>query len=308
MPVPPILVLGNANVDLVLGEVDGWPAIGTEVVVERSEMRPGGSAGNAALALAGMGTPHRFIASVGDDPNGAWLRSQFDEASTEWIVDRCDTTVTVGIVHKGGDRAFFTTPGHLQSARLEDLLSRLPEAPHPGACALLSGAFLMPAIQLGTPRLLAALRQRGWLTAIDPGWPPEGWTAGVREDMRGWLGGCDVALMNEEEAKGLAEIRDTDLAEQSLAEQFGASTLLVVKRGPDGATARQDSRALRVHAAPVKVIDTVGAGDCFNAGFLAAFTRGAELPEALQSAVAVATSAISTFPRRYRKYATPDEA
>ena len=40
-----ILVLGNANVDLVLGEVDRWPAIGTEVVVERSEMRAGGSAG-----------------------------------------------------------------------------------------------------------------------------------------------------------------------------------------------------------------------------------------------------------------------
>ncbi|HRP77937.1 MAG TPA: carbohydrate kinase family protein, partial [Aquamicrobium sp.] len=63
---PPILVLGNANVDLVLGEIDGWPEVGTEIMVERAETRAGGSAGNSALALAGMGVAHLFIASTGN--------------------------------------------------------------------------------------------------------------------------------------------------------------------------------------------------------------------------------------------------
>jgi sugar/nucleoside kinase (ribokinase family) len=52
-----ILVLGNVNVDLVLGEIDGRPAIGTEVMVERSEMRASGSAGNTSLALTGLAVP-----------------------------------------------------------------------------------------------------------------------------------------------------------------------------------------------------------------------------------------------------------
>ena len=94
MTTPALLVLGNANVDLVLGEVDGWPAIGTEVVVQRSEQRAGGSAGNTALALTGLDIPHRFIASTGTDPNGLWLRGQFDAATSVWIDDAAETTVT----------------------------------------------------------------------------------------------------------------------------------------------------------------------------------------------------------------------
>jgi sugar/nucleoside kinase (ribokinase family) len=111
------------------------------VVVDWSEMRAGGSAGNTSLALTGLGGSHRFVASTGNDANGAWLRAQFDAASGHWIVDDCNTTVTVGMVHKGGDRVFFTASGHLQRAGLDDLLTRLPAAQLP-AMVRLSGRSL----------------------------------------------------------------------------------------------------------------------------------------------------------------------
>src|SRR5690606_33862831 len=129
---PPLLVLGNVNVDLVLGPVAGWPAIGTEIEVERAETRAGGSAGNTALALAGMDEPHLLIASTGDDPNGAFLRGEFREEWSDWIVDPGATTLTVAIVHEGGDRAFFTTPGHLQRADVKTLMERVPSPPREG--------------------------------------------------------------------------------------------------------------------------------------------------------------------------------
>ncbi|WP_432285606.1 carbohydrate kinase family protein [Aminobacter sp. BA135] len=299
MTVPPLLVLGNVNVDLVLGEVDGWPAVGTEVMVDRSEMRPGGSAGNTALALSGMQVAHRMIASVGNDSNGAWLSGQFDQPSTEWIVEPCETTLTVGIVHKGGDRVFFTTPGHLQRASLDDLIERLSGAPGENAFALISGGFLMPAIEAGTSKLLAALAARGWRTAIDPGWPPAGWSATNMQRLGEWIAAADVSLINAEEAKGLAGMDDLEGAAELLAGRIGPSHTLVIKDGAGGAHAYAGGAHFHAASPKVQVIDTVGAGDTFNAAFLAALAKGRTLAEALARGTDIAARAISTFPRRY---------
>lgn len=295
---PDILVSGNVNVDLVLGEVDGWPAIGTEIEVERSETRAGGSAGNTALALAGMGVPHRLIASVGDDSYGDWLREAFAARSSDWIVEPGATTVTVGIVHRGGDRAFFTTPGHLRHSRAQDVIDRIPVAPHARAVALISGGFLIPDMARNTVALLDAFHAGGWRTAIDPGWPPSGWTPATRALMAEWLAAADIALLNEDEVRGLtgAEGAAGASALRNLARE---ELLLVVKRGAEGATAWGPGDPVTVAAPAVEVVDTVGAGDTFNAGFLASWTRGEILADALAAGVHVAARAISTYPRRY---------
>lgn len=299
MTVPPLLVLGNVNVDLVLGEVDGWPAIGTEVVVERSELRAGGSAGNTALALSGLGVPHRLVSSTGRDPNGLWLREQFDPQFCEWIDEQADTTVTVGIVHKGGDRVFFTTPGHLHSASAADLLERLPQAPHGQSFALLSGAFLMPEIMSATPQILRRLEERGWQTAVDPGWPPQGWMNDVKQAFADWLRACGIALINAEEAKAFTGTVDDAAALEHLSTRIGPNQIVVVKRGAEGATALTAAGSCHAAAPEVAVIDTVGAGDTFNAAFLASLSRGEALEAALEAGVQTAARAISTFPRRY---------
>lgn len=291
---PPLLVLGNVNVDLVLGPVAGWPAIGTEIEVERAETRAGGSAGNTALALDGMDEPHLLIASTGDDPNGAFLRGEFREEWSDWIIDPGATTLTVGIVHEGGDRAFFTTPGHLQRADVKTLMERVPSAPREGAIAILSGGFLMPAICAETSSILAELKRRSWQTAIDPGWPPQGWNGTTLALMAGWLALADYALLNEEEMAALAD------TEASPLETMQADAVLVVKRGAAGVSATVAGAEISVPAPAVTVVDTVGAGDTFNAAFLAARVSGLALPDALTRGVAVASQAVSTYPRSYK--------
>lgn len=292
---PPILVLGNVNVDLVLGPVDGWPAIGTEIEVERAEMRAGGSAGNTALALTGLRQPHLLISSMGDDPNGIWLRGQFSPGSSDWIDDPGMTTTTVGIVHKGGDRAFFTTPGHLQRATSDALLARVPVAPQAGCIAILSGNLLMPSVRDATTTILTELRARGWATALDPGWPPQGWRSALRVAFREWLGLTDHALLNEEEAKALADGESLG----DLAALLPSDGTLLVKRGAAGALALRGGEQVAVEAPPVDVIDTVGAGDTFNAAYLTATIQGKPLADALAFGATVASRAVSTSPRRY---------
>src|SRR6516162_6912579 len=71
-----LIVIGDVGVDLVLGPISGWPRIGTETVVERSELRAGGSAGNAALAVSYLGGDSQLLSVVGNDEPGAWLAGQ----------------------------------------------------------------------------------------------------------------------------------------------------------------------------------------------------------------------------------------
>ena len=77
-------------------------------------------------------------------------------------------------------------------------------------------------------------------------------------------------------------------------------SIVVVKRGPDGAIAVGPDGALVSAEAPaVKVVDTIGAGDVFNAAFLAALAGGAPLGDCVAAGTAVASRAISTLPRSY---------
>lgn len=75
----PLAVIGNVNVDLILGPADPWPKAGTEVMVDHDELRVGGQAGNSALAWDGMGIEYEIAANVGDDQFGRWLADAFTE-------------------------------------------------------------------------------------------------------------------------------------------------------------------------------------------------------------------------------------
>ena len=74
---PQLSIVGDVGVDLVLGSLDGWPRIGTELLMPRSELRAGGSGANAALAARHIGQRTQLISAVGHDHFGQWLAEQF---------------------------------------------------------------------------------------------------------------------------------------------------------------------------------------------------------------------------------------
>lgn len=295
-----LLVVGNVNVDIIMGEVNGWPTVGTEVILPNSEMRPGGSAGNTALALEGLGLPHTLVATVGDDAIGNWLKGSFSEDNSLWAVLPGATTVTVGVIHKGGDRALLTSSGHLQRTRTQDFGDRIPRAPKEGGYAILSGGYLMPTVEAGTLEMIKLMKSLGWTTAIDPGWPPRGWTQKVRSVASQWYERADIVLLNVDEVVGVTGQEDVAVAISALRAELLDGHILVVKRGAAGASAYCDGASYHVRAPSVEEVDTVGAGDTFNAAFLAHLADGGDISSALTRGVMVASRAISTFPRRYR--------
>ena len=296
----PLAVIGNVNVDLILGPAEPWPKAGTEIIVDHDELRVGGSAGNAALAWAALGLDFAMAANVGNDEFGRWLRESFGARADRWPVHAQGTTLSVGITHPDGERTFFTTRGHLPRFSLGDVFAALDGERLAGGYALLCGSFLTDDLTADYAALFDWADRHRIAVALDTGWPLAGWTEENRRATRGWLSRCHCALLNEVESTTLSGCADPAEAAAILRDHMPAGAIVVVKCGPKGAIALDADGNLVSAAAPsVHVVDTIGAGDVFNAGFLAALAQGQPLRACLEAGTAIASRAISTLPRSY---------
>lgn len=298
-----VYVVGNINVDVIMGTLHHWPAKGTEAMLQHSAMRPGGSAGNCALALAALGTPHRAVANRGDDLFSVWLEGYFTESAAFWPRYDCETSLTVGMTHPDNERTFFSNQGHIVRLSQQDVLMQLPPQATPGDVVVLCGTFLCQRLFDDYPSLLATLRRRGFVVAVDTGWPPDGWTDDIQQRISRWLTHCDYLLINEVETLGLAQCDALDAAGKALAARLAPGGACVIKRGEFGAMVCEAQRAFSLPAEPVEIKDTIGAGDSFNAGFVSALLYGHHRRQALRWGLRVAAHAIGSSPRRY-----PDRA
>lgn len=293
-----LTIIGDVGVDLVLGPLSDWPRVGTETIMERSELRAGGSGANAALAVSYLGGTSRLLSVVGNDDLGSWLAGQLRGLGA--TLDVCDatTTLSVGLIHSCGERSFLTTRGHLEEVSYDLLRPHLTRAPHHNSIALLSGAFLTPGLRADYPRLIADLNSLGYQIALDTNWPPQDWDAAIRAEVAGWIGSCAHVLLNELELASLAESADLDVALGRLTPLLKPGATLVVKAGARGAIGVQDGHRFECAAPTVTVFDTIGAGDSFNAGYLLARLSGCSLRESLAAGCNTASSVIARFPRR----------
>jgi len=126
----PLAAAGNVNVDLIMGPVAPWPAHGTEIFVTHDEVRPGGCAGNVALAWRALGAEFQIAGSVGDDAFGQYLTGQFGPIAARWPVASSATTLSVGMTHPDGERTFSDAEVD-EMASKRDLLPNLELLPGP---------------------------------------------------------------------------------------------------------------------------------------------------------------------------------
>ena len=293
-----LAVIGDVGVDLVLGPIAEWPRVGTEALVERSELRAGGSAANAALAVSYLGGESQLLSAVGNDEPGAWLGTQLRPLGAALAVCDAPTTLSVGLIHSCGERTFFTTRGHLEAFSYEMLQPRLAPAPAGNSIALLSGVFLTPALRAAYPRLIQELRALGYRIALDTNWPPQDWSAALRAEVAGWISACDHLLLNELEVRSLADCADLATAIGQLTPRLKRGATLVVKSGARGAIGIEDGQRCECPAPQPIIFDTIGAGDSFNAGYLLARLDAAGLAQSLAAGCRAASAIIARFPRR----------
>ncbi len=293
----PIAVVGNANLDLVGGPLDRWPEQGTETFLDRADSRIGGSAANTALVLRRLGARAGLIASAGADIVGDMIAGQFGGPLDRITRTLGPSSVSFGVLHPGSERSFFSTPGHLDHFTADTVGHGLDGWPVAGAIMLLSGSFALPQLGPETTAILRHWRAQGAQTVIDPGWPGDGWTKANQALAFDWIAQSDAILLNDKELLGLTGGAAIELALERASLHLRDDAALVVKCGPKGAMCRIGSETFRASSPAADVFDTIGAGDAFNAGYLAAWQAGHPPKARLQAGCVIASNVIRDFPR-----------
>lgn len=277
---PEIIIFGEFFLDLVFCGLVAAPALGTEVRAAEYAEAPGGGVATTALALRRLGTRVGLVTRVGPDAPGhpAWrqLIAAGVEAGGVEIRPGARTARSACIAWDG-DRMFITED--VINRDLEALLrrpatrQRLFAARHVHfACALRQPDRIRP--------VLEELRGRGVSTSADVGWNPDTLSLEHLRPLLPWL---DMLLPNAREAEALTGERDPARACLRLATVVRWP---VVKCGAEGSVMAADRqgrpRLLRAPARRTRVVDTTGAGEAFNGGFLHGYARGWSWGECLR--------------------------
>lgn len=261
-----VVVVGDLVLDVVLAP-DRSLGRGTDVT-GRVVLRQGGSASNAARWLGRLGMRPTLVCAVGRDATGRSLVADIAAAGVDVRAVRVPGVPTgrIGVlVEPGGERSFVTQRGAALRLRPEDLR---PEW-FAGAAAVHLPAYSLLDDPLGLAGMAAARlgRAAGALVTVDLSSSAPLLANGRR---------AALALLEEAAPDLLFATRDEAQAlvgprrEEQL---LGLAPAAIVKRGRKGATVLlrvgADNVRLEVATTPVKAEDTTGAGDAFDAGFLA---------------------------------------
>ena len=271
-----ILVAGDINVDLICSGYQTFPTPGREVLVDDFVMTLGGSSAICAMGLARLGNPVAFIGKVGADSWGDYcietLRGAGIDVSGLARDPALRTGVTISIT-SARDRALVTFAGSVAALRAADVDAwALDDASH----LHVSSFFLQQDLRPAFRRLFALAHSSGLGTSLDPGFDPtERWD----NDLLETLEAVDLLFPNEIELAAISGT--TDLAD-GLRRMGNGRTRTVAKLGPRGCATLEKGALLEVPACTIDPVDTTGAGDSFDAGFLHAWLREQPLSECLR--------------------------
>ncbi|MBV8810083.1 MAG: bifunctional hydroxymethylpyrimidine kinase/phosphomethylpyrimidine kinase, partial [Acidobacteriaceae bacterium] len=193
------------------------------------------------------------------------------------------TGITVWFDEKGR-RSGITYPGTIPLLRAQDI--------SPGQLKLarhlhVGHYFLLTHLHPEAPDLFARAKRMGLTTSLDCNYDPsEKWNSRIEQVLRH----TDIFFPNEQEALLLTGSRSVEAAARALGK---LAHIVAVKLGAKGVFVFHDGNSFHVPARKVRVVDTTGAGDSFNAGFLSQFLRGASVRVATNAGLAAATRCVA---------------
>lgn len=267
-----VACLGVVVADIVGKPIDRLPARGTLELIDRLELHIGGNAANAAASLARLGEPVSLVGKVGDDTLGGVVAGALAQAGVDTTPLARDpvapTSASLVTVHSDGERSFLHAAGANAAMRVEDILwDRLDGVGY----LLIAGLQLMTGME-GAPMAEVAreARRRGMVTVLDTVMNPR---------SRGWDGlepvleHLDWCVPSIDEARQLTGESDPERQARRLLDA-GAGAV-AIKMGSRGcALYRRGEAPVTVPGFTVDVVDTLGAGDSWCAGFLTGLRHG----------------------------------
>ena len=278
MPRFDVTIAGELNLDMILyGLPEQLPAE-RELLADRMMLTLGSSSAIVAHNLAALGSRVGFQSRIGDDPLGQIALDRLQQGGVDVSkVRRVSGSTTTGhtviLYHEAG-RNILTYPGTMAETSWRDLdLDYLADSRH----FHFSSYYLQRGLRPRVAELFQYLKSKGLTISLDTNDDPDDrWEGDLKEVLRH----VDVFLPNQREACKSAGIEDVEAAIDKLSAWV---PLVVVKLGRKGALAQRGAERIVSPSKEVNVVDPVGAGDSFDAGFLHQYVRGADLPACLAS-------------------------
>ncbi|PYU67561.1 MAG: ribokinase [Acidobacteria bacterium] len=278
-----ISVLGELNCDLILYGLPPVLEPEREHLANDFAMTLGSSSAIFAHNISHLGSRVGFTSCIGGDPLGKFCVERLSESGVDVSGVKClpskNTGVTV-ILPLAAKRQILTYAGttfELDHTHLD--LDYLRDAAH----FHLSSFFLLRALRPTLPELFFQMKQAGLTTSLDTNDDPDNLWA---DDVKAVLKSADVFLPNEREACKFAGTKDVNRALDILSRLVPT---VVIKCGAQGVLAKRGKDRFHAASLPVQPVDTVGAGDSFNAGFLHKFIRGSDLQDCLKYGIVSAS-------------------
>jgi sugar/nucleoside kinase (ribokinase family) len=275
-----IITFGDMCVDLIVTGADVVPRFNqVEKLVDDYVVEMGGSCCLFACQAAKLGLRVGILGRVGDDGFGRLIRRRLDESGVDTRHVIVDPTLKTGLgiaLCQGSDRAILTYPGSLCAVGPDDVTDEFLAAArhvHHGSF------FLHTGLRPHMPAIFRRARGLGLTTSLDTNWDPDEQWNSTLADV---LPLSDVFMPNEQEALHIT--RSSNLADAVARLRAHGVPAVTIKRGIDGARAYNGEEVYECAVTPATGGDSVGAGDSFDAGFLAGCLRGLPMKRCLEIA------------------------
>ncbi len=279
---PRVLFIGDINVDVMMGGMESLPIVDREVTCKTFDVVMGASTVICACAYRCLGGQVAFAGLAGNDDYGDFMLRGLREFGIDTgLVKRTSevrTGVTVNLIYEN-TRTQVTYAGTIAAFEGPDLDASVFRGFGHIHCA---GVYLQTRFKPRITALLKLARSLGVSTSLDPQWDAtENW-----QYMDEWLPLLTYLFVNQDEAISIAKASSLTKACQWLAARTHCP---LIKTGKDGALVWTGNAVQSVPTRQVEVVDTTGAGDSFDAGFLfATLEKKMDLLAAVQFANAVA--------------------
>ncbi len=273
---PHVLVIGELNVDIVATGLRSLPQLGSETIAADFALTLGSASAIFAAGISKLGHQVTFVSQVGKDQFGEFCISELEtnSVSTEQIIRNPQVKTGATIALSGmRDRALVTYPGAIESLRYEELNKSIMK----GHRHLhMTSYFLQKGLRPSFPQIFRQAKEAGLTTSFDPNSDPTGsWSKAVH----GVLRHTDVLFMNQREAMQMTRSGTVQRALKILGDLVSCA---VIKLGSKGAMAIRGTEITRAPGFKVDAVDTTGAGDSFDAGFIGSYLRAEPLLECLR--------------------------
>jgi sugar/nucleoside kinase (ribokinase family) len=284
-----VITFGDLCVDLIITGADVTPQFGqVEKLVENYTLEMGGSCSIFACQAARLGLRTAILGRVGPDSFGQLMLDRMNEAGVDTRYVTVDPNLKTGLgiaLCPPGDRAILTYMGTvnvLQPGDVSDALLASARHLHHGSYYLHTG------LRPGIPDIFRRAKALGLSISLDTNWDPDEKWDGVLDEL---LPLTDVFFPNDQEALHISRRNGLDEAAQAFLEQ--GVRVVALKAGAKGARIYTPSEQLERPVIPVSGGDSIGAGDSFDAGFLAGWLRGLPLERCLEIGMACGRSVAS---------------